>query len=55
MANRPKVTVSLGNTVIEWLRSKVAAGEEPSIGWVIEGLVMREMKKEKNKKAMHEM
>jgi len=50
MAIRPKVTMALGKPALKWLREQVENGVEPSVGWVVERLVLQEMNSEKGKK-----
>lgn len=45
MASRPRVTISLSQDVIDWLRKQVKEGKEASIGWVVEKMALAKMKK----------
>lgn len=45
MASRPRVTISLSQDVIDWLRAQVKEGKEASIGWVVEKMALAQMKK----------
>ena len=53
MAIRPKVTMALGKPALKWLREQVENGEAPSIGWVVERLVLQEMKDETHQKGIN--
>lgn len=45
MTSRPRVTISLSQDVIDWLREQVKEGKEASVGWVIEKMALAKMKK----------
>lgn len=45
MPSRPRVTISLSQDVIDWLREQVKEGKEASIGWVVEKMALTQMKK----------
>ena len=45
MASRQRVTISLSQDVIDWLREQVKEGKEASIGWVVEKMALTQMKK----------
>ena len=49
MASRPRVTISLSQDVIDWLREQVKEGKEASVGWVIEKMALAKMKKRARK------
>jgi Arc/MetJ-type ribon-helix-helix transcriptional regulator len=49
MPKRIKVTITLGQPIVEWLREQVKEGHEPSTGWIIERLVREAMERQKLK------
>lgn len=49
MTSRPRVTISLSQDVIDWLREQVNEGKEASVGWVIEKMALAKMKKRTRK------
>lgn len=50
MPPRIRVTVTLGQPVVEWLRQQVREGNKPSTGWLIEELVLERMREEEQRK-----
>jgi len=50
MAPKLKITVSLSQKVIDFIRAEVAEGNAPSVGWVVETAVREKMERKKRTK-----
>ncbi len=51
MVKRTKITITLGQPIVDWLKSKVDEGEYPSMGWAVEMLVREKIASERAKKS----
>ena len=51
MTDRQRVTVTLSQPVLTWLKAQVNQGKEASIGWVIDRIAYEQMQKDENGQA----